>query len=166
MKKLIFIFLISITFITMGFSIHKFYVSIYQINFNQNKKRVEITSRIFVDDLNEILNKKFSKKTFLGERNEHDEDVLLLKKYISDNLLITINGKPSKYSFISKELENNILICYFNINEISKIKTIEIQNTTLFDLNTDQQNIIQTTINQNKQTLLLTSDNPKGMLKL
>jgi hypothetical protein len=165
MKKLIFIFLISITFITMGFSTHKFYVSIYQINFNQNKKRVEITSRIFVDDLNDIFKKKFSKKTFLGEKLETDDDVILLKKYISDNLIITINGKPSKITFVSKELENNILICYFNINEISKIKTIEIQNTTLFDLNSDQQNIIQTTINDKKQTVLLTSNNPKEMLK-
>jgi hypothetical protein len=45
-----------------------------------------------------------------------------------------------------------------------KIKTFEVQNTILFDLNSDQQNIIQTTIYKKKRSFLLTTDNVKGML--
>ena len=41
---------------------HKFYVSVTQIDYVAKKNRVEITSRIFIDDLNKVLEKKYNKK--------------------------------------------------------------------------------------------------------
>jgi hypothetical protein len=67
--------------------------------------------------------------------------------------------------FRSKEVETNVLICYFRITEISKITKLEIVNSALTELNSDQQNIIQANISGEKQSLLLTSENFKGMLK-
>ena len=55
MKKItLFVFGLFVLLL-MSFSVHKFYVSIYQINFNQKKQMLEITSRIFIDDLNQVL---------------------------------------------------------------------------------------------------------------
>jgi hypothetical protein len=167
MKKIAiftFSFLVIIGF--CSFEIHKFYVSIYQINFNQKSKRLEITSRIFVDDLNTVLLKKYDQKTHLGETAETPEDLVLMKKYISENLSIKINGQKKTINFFSKEMETNVLVCYYNIKDISSIKTFEIQNTCLLDLNADQQNIIQTTFYGKKETLLLTPSTIKGFLKL
>lgn len=166
MKKLVlysFLFLIYIGFCSFG--IHKFYVSIYQINFNQKNKMLEVTSRIFVDDLNTILFKKYNQKTHLGEVTETPEDLILMKKYILDNLSIKINGQKKTFNFLSKEMETNVLIVYFNIKDISNIKTFEIKNTCLLDLNSDQQNIIQTTFYGKKETLLLTPSTIKGFMK-
>lgn len=166
MKKNILYTLIGMLFLTlMSFGIHKFYVSIYQINYASEKKMLQITSRIFSDDLNAVLYKQYNKKTFIGEPNESAEDIVLMKKYILEHFSIKVNGQQKVISFLSKELEGNVVICYYNIKEISKIKTLEIQNTALFDLNEEQQNIIQTTFNGKKQSLLLTPDNIKGMLK-
>jgi hypothetical protein len=167
MKKIAiftFSFLVIIGF--CSFEIHKFYVSIYQINFNQKNKRLEITSRIFVDDLNTILLKKYDQKTHLGETAETPEDLILMKKYILDNLSVKINGQKKTINFLIKEMETNVLVCYYNIKDISSIKTFEIQNTCLLDLNADQQNIIQTTFYGKKETLLLTPSTIKGFLKL
>jgi hypothetical protein len=144
---------------------HKFYVSIYQLNYVPEKKMLQITSRIFIDDLNDILKIKYKQKTNIGETNETTEDIVLMKKYILDNFSIKINGQQKSINYLSKELEGNVLICYYNIKEISKVKTLEVQNTALFDLNSDQQNIIQSTIYGNKQSLLLTPNNVKGLLK-
>lgn len=41
---------------------HKFYVSTYQVNYVSQKKMVQITSRIFIDDLNEALEKNTKKE--------------------------------------------------------------------------------------------------------
>ena len=68
-------------------------------------------------------------------------------------------------SFRSKEIEDNVLICYFRITDIPKITKLEIENSALTELNPDQQNIIQANISGEKQSLLLTSENFKGMLK-
>ncbi len=166
MKKTILYTLIGLFLLTLtSFSAHKFYVSIYQINYAPQKKMLQITSRIFIDDLNDVLHKNYNKKTHLGEANESPDDVVLMKKYISDHFFIKVNGDQKNINYLSKELEGNVIICYYNIKNISKIKTLEVQNTVLFDLTSEQQNIIQTTFNGKKQSLLLTSDNVKGILK-
>lgn len=151
----------------MGFSsftIHKFYVSIYQVNYAQEKKMLQITSRIFVDDLNNVLYKKYGVKTFLGEKNESQNDINLMKKYLMSNFTIKVNGQQKAINYVNKEMEGNVLICYYTVKEIPKIKSLEIQNTALFDLNEEQQNIIQTNIYNKKQNLLLTPENVKGLL--
>ncbi|HLF52152.1 DUF6702 family protein [Flavobacterium sp.] len=166
MKKIISYTLLGLVFLTLtSFGVHKFYVSIYQINYAPEKKMLQITSRIFIDDLNDVLFRNFNKKTHLGEQNESPEDIILMKKYISDHFSIKVNGQQKAINYLSKELEGNVVICYYNIKDISKIKTLEIQNTVLIDLNSEQQNIIQTTISGKKQNLLLTDGEIKGFLK-
>ncbi|WP_395060714.1 DUF6702 family protein [Flavobacterium sp.] len=166
MKKSIINTVLFLSIISLSsFAMHKFYVSIYQVNFNQKKQMLEITSRIFIDDLNDVLKTKYNQKTHIGEANETPEDIVLMEKYILNNFSLKINGQQKRINYLSKELEGNVVICYYNVKEIPKIKTLEIQNTTLLDLNSDQQNIIQTTIYGKKKSLLLTPDNVKGLLK-
>ena len=160
-------YLLLLLFVTLNsFEIHKFYVSIYQFNYVPEKKMLQITSRIFIDDLNAVLSEKYGIKTNIGDKNESQKDLDLLQKYIFENFAIKINGQSKTINFISKEVENNIIICYFSCKDIVKLKTFEIQNTILLDLNSDQQNIIQTTFYGKKKSLLLTINNVKGMLKL
>ena len=126
---------------------------------------VQITSRIFNDDLNTVLNKKFNRKTHVGEAKESEEDILLMKKYILENISIKVNNKVQIINYLSKELEGNVVICYFNIKNISKIKTFEIQNTALLELNEEQQNIMQLNIFNKKENILFTINNVKSLLK-
>ena len=166
MKKNTFYTLIAIIFLTLSsFAIHKFYVSIYQINYASEKKMLQITSRLFVDDVNAVLYKKYGKKTYLGEKNESQEDVNLMKKYILDNFSLKVNGQLKPINYLSKEMEGNVIICYYNIKDISKIKSLEVKNSALIELNSEQQNIIQSTIYGEKQSLLLTEGTLSGMLK-
>jgi hypothetical protein len=166
MKKHLFYTLIAILFLALtSFEIHKFYVSIYQINYASEKKMLQITSRLFVDDLNAVLYKKHNKKTFLGEKNESQEDVNLMKKYILDNFILKVNGQLKPINYLSKEMEGNVIICYYNIKDIPKIKTLEVKNSALIELNSEQQNIIQSTIYGEKQSLLLSDGTLSGMLK-
>jgi hypothetical protein len=146
-------------------AVHKFYVAIYQINYVSQKKRIEITARIFIDDLNEALEFKFKKKTFIGTEKESPEDVVLLKKYLADKFTLKVDGQLKPMNFLSKELENNVLICYLNIKDISKVKNIEVQNSIITEIYPKQQNIIQSKLNGEKDSLLLTSEKTNGMLK-
>lgn len=146
-------------------SLHRFYVAIYQVNYISQKKMVQITTRIFVDDLNDALKKKYQITTFIGSEKESVQDIALLKKYLADKFKLTINGQPKTMNYLSNESENNVIICYLNIKEVSKISTLEIENSILTELHPEQQNIIQFTNNGKKQNLLLTDEITKGMLK-
>jgi len=166
MKKKGFLLFLVVLFVSLpSFGVHKFYVSIYQINYVPEKKMLQITSRIFMDDLNYVLEKNFKRKVSIGEPMENEEDVLMMKKYIENNFSIKINGKPKQINFLSKEIDNNVVVCYFNVKDISKISSIEIQNKILLDLNSDQQNIIQTHINGKKKSLMFEGENFTDILK-
>lgn len=158
--------LILICFVLVSFAWHKFYVSIYQIEFVPEKKALHITSRLFADDVNLALQKTYHKNTHIGEENESPADVELMKKYLLERLILTLNTKVVPLQYVSNEKESNVVICYFKVTGVSKVKSLEVKNTALFEVDNSQQNIIQLNFFQKKQNLLLTSDNVKGLLKI
>jgi len=166
MKKIFKYIMMLLVFVSLSsWAVHKFYTSIYQINYVAEKKMIQITSRIFIDDLNEALEKRFHTKNYIGTNKETPQDEVAMKNYLSEKFSLKVNGVLKPMSFRSKEVEANVLICYFRITDVSKITTLEIENSALTELNSNQQNIIQATISGEKHSLLLTSENFKGMLK-
>lgn len=166
MNKFVKITVIFLLFFSLtAMDVHKFYVSIYQINYVPQKKMIQITSRIFIDDMNNALEKKYHKKTFVGTDRETADDVVLMKKYLAEKFVLKLNGSSKPMNFLSKEVEANVIVCYFSIKEVSKINSLSIENSALLEVNEEQQNIIQANISGEKESLLLTSDNFKGVLK-
>lgn len=165
MKKIITILAISIFCVTLtSMSLHKFYVSVNQIDFVPKKKALEITSRIFIDDLDLALEKKFKKKIYLATSKEASDSKELLQKYFNEKFSIKVNGQEKKIIFLGKEVEENVLICYFNIKDVSKVTSLEIKNTVLMELY-EQQHIFHTAVLGQKQSVLLTNGNTIGVLK-
>jgi len=75
-----------------SFAVHKFYVGMFQMKFVPQKKEMQITTRIFIDDINLALEKKFHKKTFIGEPKETKEDEVLMQKYIAEKFKFKIKN--------------------------------------------------------------------------
>lgn len=158
---LLFVLFIGLT----SMASHKFYVGIHQINYASEKKMLQVTSRIFADDLNDALERKHNKKFYLGTGKETPEEISLMASYLISHFSIQVNGKAKPLNFLSKEIEGNVIICYFNSKDILKINALEIRNRILFDFLPEQQNMIQTTVYGKKNSLLLTFDKPSGVLK-
>jgi hypothetical protein len=166
MKKVIIYGLLGLFLLSLSsFAVHKFYMAIYQINFAPEKKMLQITSRIFLDDFNGALAKKYNKKTFLGTDKESVEDVSLLKKYLAENFSIKVNGQLRTMNFLSKEMDGDVLVCYLNVKEISKINTLEIHNSVLIDCFAEQQNIVHLAVFGAKKSFLFTETSTKQVLK-
>jgi len=167
MKKRLTYFFIVILFLSLtAFSFHKFYMGVFQVNYAAEKKMIQITSRIFIDDLNNGMEKKYHQKTFVGTDKETQADIDLLKKYLSENFAIKINGQSKPITFLSKEVESNdVLVCYSRIKDINTFKTIEILNTILVDWNAEQQNITHVSAFGTKKSVLFTESSRKELLK-
>ena len=166
MKKTILITFFGLLFLTLtSFDVHKFYVSLYQVNYAPEKKMLQITARIFVDDLNNTLVKKYQKKINLGSEKETEEELNLFKKYFNEKFYIKVNGQLKPIQFLSKEMEGDVLICYFSIKETHKVNTLEIYNEVMTEENSEQQNIMHFNVLGVKNTLLFTESSSKGMLK-
>lgn len=165
MKQIRLILVVVILSIGLSsFTAHKYYVAVFQLDHVPAKKVVQVTARIFVDDLETALFKKYGKKFYIGQKQEIAEADNYLNKYLTANMQISINGKIPALKFIGKEPEEDVLVCYYTLPANSKIKTLSVKNTTLFEAFPDQQNIIHTNINGNKKSLLLTNSNQQGTL--
>lgn len=166
MKKIIAYLVFGVFFVSLtSFDFHKFYVAIYQINYASEKQMLQITARVFVDDLNNALEKKYKKKFYLGTDTESPEDVVVLKKYLAENFTMKVNGQSKAMGFLSKEMEGDVLICYLSIRDVSKLKSLEVYNTILVGWNSEQQNIAHFTVLGAKESFLFTAASTKRMLK-
>lgn len=160
------IFLCVIAVSLMSFTTaHKFYVSVTQINYIEEKAEVQITSRIFIDDLEQLLRERYDETIILaGDKPEPKKVNELIGKYLSQKLTIVINGEEKAFKFLGKEYEDDIALCYMEISDIRSINSVEITNSVLFELFDEQQNIIRTKINSKKKSFILIPENDKGLL--
>lgn len=148
-----------------SFVVHKFYVGIYQVNYVAKKKEIQVTARLFVDDLEKALEAKHKKKIYLSTPKEIAETNGFIKSYLSEKMQIKINSSVKSLKFLGKETEDNVLICYLTTPVPEKINAIEIVNSVLTEIFPEQQNIVHININGNKKSLLLTDSEPEGSLE-
>ncbi|MCV9928411.1 hypothetical protein OIU83_12140 [Flavobacterium sp. LS1R49] len=167
MRKIVIYSLIGLLFLSLSsFAFHKFYVGVYQVNYVPEKKMLQITSRIFIDDLNKGVEKTYKTKSNIGTAKEDEADIALLKKYLLENFTIKVNGQSKPITFLSKEVESNdVLVCYSRIKDVDKIKSLEISNTILVDWNAEQQNITHVSVLGVKKSVLFTESSRKEVLK-
>lgn len=149
----------------LGFtSFHKYYVSNTQIEYVKDKKSVQITSGIFIDDFEKLLKERYDETIVLNAKKEEALINTYIEKYLLAKLEIIIDTKSQDLVFIGKEYEDDIVYCYLEIQNIEVINTMEISNTLLFDLFEAQKNIVRTHINEKHKTFILIPENDKGVL--
>lgn len=103
---------------------------------------MEISCRIFTDDFERILAKKYNTKTDLTKPEMHAAMDALIKKYLEANLQYTINGKHVKASYIGFEIDHEATNVYLEIENITTLQNLSLSNTLLYDLFDDQMNIL------------------------
>jgi hypothetical protein len=145
-------------------AIHKFYVSVTQIEYIEEKESVQMIMRIFVDDLEKLLRTRYDKSITLDESKKDDQIDAYIGKYLANKVEVKINNKLVAFKFLGKEYEDDIVFCYLEINNISDINDFEITNNLFFEIFKEQQNIIKADIKSKNKSIVLTSQNNKAEL--
>lgn len=143
---------------------HKYYISVTQINYVQDKQSVQVISRIFIDDFENLLRERYDENITLAGEDELEVTDKYIERYLTEKIEITVNGVKSNLSFIGKEYDVDIMKCYLEIEDVTSIESMEIKNKVLFDLFDDQQNIVKTKINSKQKSFILISQNDKAVL--
>ena len=68
-------------------------------------------------------------------------------------------------NFLSKEVDGDVLICYWNIKGVSKINSLEIYNTVLTDWFPEQKNVVNVAVLGVKNSFLFTNSTGIEVLK-
>ena len=166
-KRIVLQMLLVLVLITplFAFNLHKEYHSLTNIDYNKKEKALQITMRLFTNDIDLALKKYFEKPIELGSINEIVDANKLLELYLNQKFILSINNEMTQYQFLGKEFEKDELYLYMEIKEIEKIEQISVQNAILTELFFEQENIIKLNINDQQKSIILTKENDKGMLK-
>ncbi len=165
-RKLIYLFLLSLPL--LGFTAHKFYVSVTNIKYAENEDALQITTRIFIDDMEALLLERYDIEAGLATPKESSTVDEYIEKYLKAKLIIWLDGEIRSYKFLGKRYDNDVLICYLEIAEVNRpdLQTLEIQNEVLTEMFEEQQNLVHFNIMGKKKSFVLYKENNKGMLNL
>lgn len=148
----------------MSFTLHKYYLSVTDVEYNAEAKSVQLITRIFYDDLEDVLNERYDKNFILSDRSDQEEIDTYLKKYLTSKIKIRVNDELKKLQFVGKEYEDDYVVCYIETSRVDSITKFEIENELLIDLFPEQKNMIHTKIYKRQKSFLLTRESAKAML--
>jgi hypothetical protein len=139
-------------YLSPGQTFHPFYVSVTEINHNATDKTLEISCKMFTEDLEQIIEK--NNKTTLDITTEKDKPSFdkYIPEYVSKNLVLFVDGKPVKLSYVGFEREKESTYCYFQVDNVSSVKKVDINNSLLYDFNENEINIMHVTINGSRKS--------------
>lgn len=143
---------------------HKFYVSLTEIRHNPVSERLEVSIRIFPDDMDRALLENSGIHTQLVTEREHPSADSLLRDYLREHLKIEINQKDITLNFLGKEPEGNALWCYLESDPLPYPEQIRIESTLLIFTLPEQVNIVQVYVDTWNKGLLLNKDKTSGTL--
>jgi hypothetical protein len=143
---------------------HKYYMSVTEIDYVQDKNSVQITTRIFIDDFENTLRERYGESITLAEKNEPRTIDIYIERYLKEKIRIKIDENAAILDFIGKEYDIDFVTCYFEITDITSISSFKISNTVLFKMFAEQQNIIKTKINSKQKSYILVPEKDNVLL--
>ncbi|MGK2860696.1 MAG: DUF6702 family protein [Chitinophagaceae bacterium] len=134
---------------------HPLHVSVTEINHNASEKTLEISCKLFTDDFEKVLAQNYNTKVDLINPTDRQAMEKLVSDFITRHLQLKNNGKPVAFSFIGYEKENDAVYSYFQADNIASVKKLEITNNILYELFTDQMNLMHVIVDGKRKSMKL-----------
>jgi hypothetical protein len=156
-------FIISVFLLFQGL-FHPFYISLTEIKYRAGENTLEISQKVFWDDLElELTDLYKSKIDFLKPKDKADLN-RKLKQYILLNNEIIVNGKKAELNYLGYEIEEDAVWFYLEAKQIPLPKKVEIRNSILHKHFDSQQNIINFYKDKSPKSLILIKGKDRGQL--
>lgn len=138
---------------------HKFYVSVTDIEYVSEKQSLQIITRVFADDVEDVLAKRYQiPMQLLPEKETQDAD-RWIKKYLKQKFIVSVDQEIVTLNYVGKRYEDDRIYLYLEIQNLSKFKEITIENLILTDLYEEQKNLVHVKLNNNMKSAVLTKEN-------
>lgn len=118
---------------------HKFYMSVTDMEYNEESKSLEIIIQFFTDDLEKAL-EQGRERVFLGTEKESEEVNLLIEKYLNRHFRLQRKNAPIPYTFLGKEASIDYTWVYLEVENFDASKEFVVENKLLTELFEEQSN--------------------------
>ena len=164
MKRLLLI--LSFVFLFSSFTsiMHKYYLSVSEIEYKAESKSLQITTRVFIDDFQDVLNKRYGQSADFTKENGIAENKNLIEKYLAGKLIVKTDNQLVDLEYLGGEIEGDQLVLYIEGTEVENFRKILVTNLILTDLYSDQKNVVHVQIGDQIKSFLLVKEKPSDSL--
>ncbi len=126
------------------FFLHPFFVSMTEVNYVPKEKTMEVSVRIFTDDLENTI-KNLHKDYPLDILHPKDSTFVnkWIDQYVKSRLQVRVNNVVRPMQFIGYEEQSESIWIYFEIKNVPEPKQVHVFNTLLYDYKKEQINMIR-----------------------
>ena len=153
--------MINILYFISFLFLHEFYVSISYMEYDSERKAIEVQKKIFFDDFEIALKKKnnLDKFDILKSKTEIVDNYI--EAYLKENISFEVNDKVYDINYLGHEYINGTINCYYEVLKVKKIKNIIITDRSLFSSFNEQENLIYFEMMNKLSTIRLKNPNQK-----
>jgi hypothetical protein len=119
---------------------HPFYVSITELNIARDTLQVSL--RVFTDDLERALSDIHKQKIFLNEPNRYEKNFIYIRDYLFERVQAGNGAGFKRLEWIGHEFEEDVCWIYGEMPLDEDLRVLFFKNTVLFETYDDQQNLV------------------------
>ncbi|MCH4824075.1 hypothetical protein ML462_12930 [Gramella lutea] len=159
MKRIFFLLAVLVTLCSFTMKAHETYLSVTEIEYKQDQKSLQIISRVFIDDLENVLSKRYQKNVSLSYKEDLEQNKDLIEKYVNKKLGISINGQRQELKLLGCKFDAGQIVMFIEGVDIENFNDITVENLILTDLFDSQKNIVHVKKGEEIESMLLVKGN-------
>ena len=145
---------------------HPFFISLTEMRYNSNSKKMEVAQKIFWDDLEVSLGKEFGQSVDILNPKDKAKLNQQFQTYLLKHNQLWVNGKPVPLTYLGYEIEEDAAWFYLESAVTETPKTVEMKNTVLLEEFDGQQNIVHVYFqSKSPRSMLLGKGEEKGKVE-
>ncbi len=154
-------FLIMICIVASSFSAHKYYASITKIEIDDTTQLLKIHSQLFAEDFERVMQDRYGISSLIFS-SLSEKEKQIIATYVTKKIAIKVNRSPLELTYLGCELEGELLYVYVEGKYKEKVKRLDVENTMLQDVFSEQQNKVDISYKNKIKSLHLHAEAPKG----
>ncbi|WP_338350432.1 DUF6702 family protein [Nonlabens tegetincola] len=143
---------------------HKYYLSVSNVAYKQKASALQMTSRFFIDDMEDALQDRFGKEVKLDGIKDLKTVNFYLEKYFQSKIEATVDGKELTVNVLGAEFIDDQIVLYIELPVTKMPETIKMKFTALFEVFDDQKNMVHYKINDKRKSMVMTKERPQETL--
>ncbi|MUP41566.1 DUF6702 family protein [Christiangramia aestuarii] len=138
---------------------HETYLSVTEVEYNEEVQSIQIISRVFIDDLENVLSKRYQQEISLSYKEDLEKNREIIQKYLEKKLRISVEGKEQKLKLLGSKFDADQVVMFIEAAGVKSFKKVKVENLILTDLFDSQKNIVHVKKDKTIESMLLVKGN-------
>lgn len=147
-----FLLFFSLSTLVGKVSAHPFFLSVSELRVDTKKQEINLSCRLFADDLENALTKIHHKPLDLIAGLKEASIQQGVDTYVRERFSLGMAGQKISFRFLGMEQEDEAIWCYFEANTFVAGKKMVISNSLLYDFLPEQVNVLHVYLDGERQS--------------